>query len=303
MENQMNKNKGFSLIELLIAVAILSIVMIMVTQFMSTTSGALSKTKKNLAIQTEAMELGEQLSDSLAQATYIRVCTKDNVTYKLNNQLDSNKRKNRTASAEGSVKVGSSNAELVVDNYPNYLKNGDSSRKIILNDTNYTLVNESGKAYPLSGDEDTTAVQSFRLLTSNNIASEPLYVLPKYIYLRYQKKVNGTENEAYVIYYFKDKEIYMDRGDLSGTLLADGYQNAVNKVTTKSAKGKGENGLLTENLTDCYFSANSEENTVILDMLLTDSRYNKYTYNYTETVLLRNSNVLTVKPQKMFRMK
>lgn len=303
MEKQMNKNKGFSLIELLIAIAILSIVMIMVTQFMSTTSGALSKTKKNLSLQTEAMELGEQLSDSLAQATYIRVCTQDNVTYKLDNELGSNNRKNRTASNAGTVM-----GDLVVDNYPNYLNKADSNRKIILDDTNYTLVDESGSTYPKSGDQDSTVVQSFRLLTSNNVAGEPLYVLPKYIYLQYQKKVNGVENEAYVIYYFKGKEIYMERGNLSdlgagGTLIADGYQAAVSKVNAKSAKGKGENGLLTENLTDCYFSADTKENAVILDILLTDNKYDMYTYNYTETVMLRNSNVLTVAPQKMFRKK
>lgn len=304
MENQMNKNKGFSLIELLIAIAILSIVMIMVTQFMSTTSGALSKTRKNLNLQTEAMELGEQLSDSLTQAVYLRVCTQDNVIYNLDNQLGSNNRKKRNLSS-----VGTLAGDLVIDSYPNYLKTGIDNRKIILNDTNYTLVDESGAVYPQSGDEDMTAVQSFRLLTSNNVAGNPLYVSPKYIYLRYQKKVNGVENEAYVIYYFKDSEIYMDRGNLTdleagaGVLIADGYQAAVKSVNAKSAKGKGENGLLTNNLTNCYFSADTEENTVVLDMLLTDNKYKKYTYNYAETVKLRNSNVLTVAPQKMYRKK
>lgn len=302
MENQMNRNKGFSLIELLVAVALLSIVMIMVTQFMGTTSGALTKTKNNLNLQTEAMELGEQLSDSLAQATYIRVSTQDKITYKLDNKLE-NERKKRSASVVGNV-----TGDLVVDNYPNYLKSGTSDRKIILNDTNYTLVDATGATYPISGDGDSTAVQSFRLLTSNNVAGEPLYVKPKYIYIRYQKKVNSIETEAYVIYYFKDNEIYMYRGDLSelevsGTLIADGYQAAVSKVNTVSTKGVGENGILTEGLSDCYFSADTEENTVFLDMLLEDSKYNKYTYNYAETILLRNSNVLTVVPQKMYKKK
>ena len=299
LKNQMNKNKGFSLIELLIAITLLSIVMIMVTQFMSTTSGALSKTKKNLNLQTEAMEVGEQLSDALAQATYIRVCTQDNIIYELDNNLN-DKRKKREESAAGSI-----DGQLVVDNYPNYL--GTNNRKIILDTSNYKLVNESGTSYPISGDGDQTEdIQSFRILTKNNVAGSPLYVKPKYIYLQYQKKVNGTESEAYVIYCFKNKEIYMARGSMSelgGAVLADGYLEAVSTVESKSAKEKGKNGLLTESLSDCYFSADTDANTVFLDMLFLDSRYKKYTYNYTETIVLRNSNVLTVPPQKMFKKK
>ncbi|MDD6071666.1 MAG: prepilin-type N-terminal cleavage/methylation domain-containing protein [Clostridiales bacterium] len=300
MNQQMNKNKGFSLIELLIAVALLSIVMIMVTQFMGTTSGALSKTKKNLSLQTEAMEVGEQLSDALAQATYIRVSTQDGKMYKLDNQLNAKNRKARSVSDGGSL-----SGQLVVDNYPNYLKNGTTDRKIILNDTDYTLVDESGAVYPLSGDEDGTAVKSFRILTKDGVAGEPLYVKPECIYLRYQKKIDGVETEAYVIYYFKGNEIYMDRGDVSafGTGVADGYRIAEASVKTKAAKGKGENGLLTECVKDCYLSADTEAETVFVDMLLEDSRYHKYTYNYAESVLLRNSNVLTVVPQKMFKKK
>lgn len=304
MKNR-NKNKGFSLIELLIAITLLSIVMIMVTQFMSTTSGALSKTRKNLNIQTEAMEVGNQLSDALAQATYIRVCPQDDrATYELDNTLNSTGKKNKKRSATSS---GTIEGQLVVDNYPNYL--GTTGRKIILDESNYTLVDESGTRYPKDGEDGTAAVQSFRFLTKDKVAGSPLYVKPKYIYLRYQKKVNGTESEAYVIYYFKDNEIYMVRGDMSnlmgtgGALAADGYTKAVELVNAKAGMDKGENGLLTECVSDCYFSADTETNTVFLDMLLVDNRYKKYTYNYAETILLRNSNVLTVPPQKMFKKK
>ncbi|MDE5779610.1 MAG: type II secretion system GspH family protein [Lachnospiraceae bacterium] len=290
MEAQKKINKGFSLIELLVAMTILSIILVSVVQFMSTSSGALNKTKRNLNLQTEAMEVGEQMADSLAQATYIRVGTKDKKTYKLDNQLV-DKRKKRTESPEGSL-----TGELVVDNFPNYLP-GSTDKKIILDDINYTLLVDgtSGAAYLDGG----TSVQSFRCLTKN--AGELLYVKPEYIYLRYQKKVSGSESEAYVIYYFKDKEIYMARGEMSelGTLSSDGYNEAVSKVSAKT----GEDGLLTKNFSDCYFSADSKKNTVFIDMLMMDSRYNQYKYNYVETVLLRNSNVLTVPPQKMYKKK
>lgn len=295
MKNQMHKNKGFSLIELLIAMAILSIVLIMVVQFMSTSSGALSKTKKNLNLQTEAMEIGEQFSDAIAQATYIRVCTQDGRLYELDNDLENvggsstKKRKKRTAAVKGSV----GDNELVVDNYPNYL-GLDPDQKIILDTATNRLVKEDGTPH--------ANARSFRILTEKNPSGDlkQLYVKPKYIYLQYQKKVNGSESKAYVIYYFEGNKIYMNRGDLSASSSDDGYAAAVG-----SAKGS----LLTESMSidaglpDCYFSANTTKNTVMLDILLKDSRYNKYTYNYAETILLRNSNVLTVAPNKMYKKK
>ena len=48
MKKSKRNNKGFSIIELLVSIAILSIIMLVVVQFMSTTSGAYQKNKKNL---------------------------------------------------------------------------------------------------------------------------------------------------------------------------------------------------------------------------------------------------------------
>lgn len=288
MRDQMKKNKGFSLIELLIAVTLLSIIMIMVTQFMGTTSGALTKTRKNLNLQTEAMEVGTQISDSIVQATYIRVRTQDGTAYPLNNTLDSERKKRDPGTGKSITR------DLVVDNYPNYLKAGETNRKIIVDEAaGYTLVDESKTRYPLADDEDSTSVQTFRNLTATG---GPYYVKPEYIYLRYMEKVGGIEEEAYVIFHFTGKEIYMDRGKIADLSGADGFEDAVTKMS-------GAGSLLTEDLSDCYFSADADTNTVILDILFENERFKQYTYNYAETILLRNSNVLTVPPQKLYKVK
>lgn len=320
MESQMNKNKGFSLIELLIAVTLLSVIMIMVVQFMSSTSWAITKTKKNQNIQTEAMEVGGQFSDTLMQATYIRVRTKDNKIYNLNTDMDGDKKKRELQDAED-LPV---QRDFVVDNYPNYL--GTTGRQIILNQievtppaTNpqlYTLMNTDGYIYPLYGDEDATPVMSFRKLTSNRVtnpAAKSLYVEPEYIYIQYQNKeiVAGVETEidSYAIYYFTDdNKIYMARGALSelanagadgfGALLNPHNDSAVARVKANEANGVG---LVTENLSDCYFSADTEANTVFLDMLFENEKFEGYTYNYVDAVVLRNTNVLTVPPQQMYK--
>lgn len=295
-----HRNRGFSLIELLISMAIVSVVMIIVTQFMGTTSGALRKTKKNLAIQTEALDVGNQLSDALVSATYIRVRTKDKKTYILDTQL-SGKRRKRTNTVKASPALS---GDLVVDNYPNYIRTTGAERKIILGN-NYRLVTASGTSYPLATDTSEasgTVAQSFRLLTENGTA-DPAYVIPQYIYVRYQRKLEGTEKEAYVIFYFSGTNVYMARGDydsLTGA-KADGFQAAINAVNTKASGALGTNGLLTQYAEDYYFSADTLANTVFLSMKFRNPKYKAYYYDYEETVILRNTNVLTVPPQKMFK--
>lgn len=287
--NKLNKNKGFSLIELLIAMTILSIIMIMVTQFMGTTSGALSKTKKNLKIQTKAMEIGTQLSDTLMQAKYIRVATQDGRVYELDTTLGP-KKKNRTVSDVGDV-----NGDLVVDNYPNWNNGTSDERTIIYNPNTYKLVDKNGNAYPLSSDPDTIGVVSFRRL-KNELPSgnyQQLYVKPMFIYVVYQaKKEDGTLYDAFAIYQINGNSLYVGRGDMPAVVSGDGYANAFSSLS-------GTEGLITDDLVDFYLSADSDGNALFIDFVLQDGRYKQYNYNYVETVQFRNSEVLTVRPQKL----
>lgn len=280
----MNKNKGFSLIELLIAVTLLSIIMLMVSQFMSNTSWALTKAKKNQNIQTEAMEVGSQFTDVLMQATYIRVKTQDGKIYELNTNMGAGNKKLREITAVDTI-----GGDLVVDNYPNYL-NHPISHKIILDESDYTLVEEDGTPYQAN-------VFSFRKLTQNrasNAGAKSLYVKPKYIYMQYMKKDPGVpETVGYVIYYFEDNKVYMNRPTLSGA--TDGFDEAIASLGSNAS-------LVTDNMSDCYFSADTEANTVFLDMLFENEKFEGYTYNYVEAIVLRNSNVLTVPPQQMYKL-
>lgn len=277
MEKKRNHNKGFTLVELLIATAIVSIVMVMVTQFMSTTSATTGKTRKNLEIQTEAMEVGSQMSDALIQATYVRVQVSDDETSPVSK-------------------------DLVVDNYPNYLSS--TPQKIILDEATSQLLNAAGTAYQVSHDGTLKEVQSFRALTKGRTAGEPLYVKPKYIYMLYQRKIGGSPAEkAYVIFKFDGNKVFMDRGtyDSLGTTTADGFDQAVSSIDGKIAVDNGKSVLLTQHVSSYLFSADTEANTLFLDMIFDNPRSSSATFHYKETIMLRNSNVLTVQPQKMFK--
>ena len=290
----MKKNKGFSLIELLIAVTLLSIIMIMVTQFMSTTSWAVTRTKKNQSIQTEAMEVGSQLTDTLMQATYIRVQAQNNVLYEIETNVSGSK-KERNITSKNSV-IG----DLVVDDYPNYMNS--SNRKVILDESTYALVTESGVRYPIAGDADYSygqAVQSFRSLKDGKAVDEkPYYINPKYIYVQYKQKDAGAYYDAYAIFKFEGNAIYVNRGKMtdSGLDIGDGFKAARDSFGSSQP-------ILTENVLDCYFSADTEANTLYIDMTFENPKFRGYSYNYVESIVLRNSNVLTVPPQQMYRWK
>lgn len=66
-------NQGFSLVELVIAVAILAIIMVAIASFMSTTTAAYRRTKNDAQMQQTGQELFDMISDKVMQAEEIRI--------------------------------------------------------------------------------------------------------------------------------------------------------------------------------------------------------------------------------------
>lgn len=64
-------NKGLSLIELLVSLAVLSIFMITVTYFVTATTKSTKKTKQQLTVQQESKEVYETLRDTIMQASCV----------------------------------------------------------------------------------------------------------------------------------------------------------------------------------------------------------------------------------------
>lgn len=74
-------NRGFSLVELILAIAILAIIMVAVASFMGTTTRTYTKTKNDIEIQEKGQEIFDSISDKLMQATCIRIGTTDGNEY------------------------------------------------------------------------------------------------------------------------------------------------------------------------------------------------------------------------------
>ena len=137
MQLNNKSNKGFTLVELLVAIAVMAIIMVMVVQMMGSSSVALRRTNKKLELQTEALEFREHFSDIVMQARYVRVQSEDNKTYSLDTGIDASDHNNRKRNKSdiGTVSTGA----LVSDNYPNYTVAGDNNFDIYMNKGTYTL--------------------------------------------------------------------------------------------------------------------------------------------------------------------
>lgn len=315
MNQKVNKNRGFSLIELLIAIAILAIIMVMISGFVSTTLHTQRKTKKDMQIQEEAQRIYSQFSDILMQASYVRLEAAD----KSGIWLDSSGK----LVTSSSVDLGTNT--FVPDNYPNYqLNNGLNSRKIIVDFNDFQLYNEADKTYPNAGceidtDDKDKVIKSFRALTqksTGDVYHEYYYVKPKYIYIEYSYgdttitggaggTVTTNTKKAYAILKYDGTKLYMYRKEISDTeklpSAENRYQKAVEKV---DAIGSGSKyGFISDNVQSFYLSANPDGNSFSVIMKVENSKYKGYMYQLKETVNMRNSNVLTVKPQLLRKRK
>ncbi len=264
-------NSGFSLVELLISIAILSIIMVMISGFVSSTLISQRKAKKNMQMQTEAQRIYSQLSEVIMQATYIRVEADDGTSY-------------------------------VPDNYANYqLSNStvpEEPREVIVDLSTGELYNKEKKKYPQAGSEvdgDAGTVLSFWALSKNTLkkvddpGQEYKYITPKYIYIEYN---TSSGKKSYVIFGYDDTELKMYRSGEFALGSVPSFTDAINSLGSV-----GEDGLLSTYVNDFKVSVDPSAGAVSLNMLLEDSKYKGYNYKMDETVNIRSSNVLTVKPQ------
>lgn len=308
MKKQKLKNGGFSFIELLIAMALLSIIMLMVVNFMSTTSGAYRKTKKNLNIQTEAMQVSEQISDNVMQAAFIRISAGDGKLYTV--EIDPSNRKHERVVTEVASGV---DCDFVPDNYGNYVRTGDPmnmDEDAIVNLNTYRVVNSKGQTIPAESDDrdvDLIGVdtRSFRALNHNG---NQYYVQPDYIYMEYRTPSDDltattpSDEMQHVLYQIIDdgdnKKIYTMRYTAAVDDDSKGYKYAVDQMNAIIA-ADGE-GLLTSVVKDFYVSVDVDRNALLTNILFEDQGYQ---YNTVENINFRNSNVLSVRPQRLYKVK
>lgn len=306
---RVQRNKGFTLVELLISMALLSIIMLIVVQFMSTTTAAQKRTKYNLKAQTAGNELMNNISDTMSQASYVRVVPAEEKVYKKTSGTRIEPMEEGTSNPTSDS--SSFAFDLVPDDYGNYVRNTDTNtvnRKVIVDMDTYQLVGEKqGTVYPLTNDLEAKGrdVRSFRCMKQTSGPNVTyLYVKPEYIYVEYNGRTTNEEGDLenhlyYVMYRFvyedaKPTKVYMVRGETTHNTFEKlaAAKSAVNGLS-------GEEGLLTDDLKDFYLSCDAEGGAFMLDALMD---VKGYMYNATTTVAVRNTEVLTAKPINSYQL-
>ena len=70
-------NQGFSLVELLLAIAILALIMVAIASFMSTTTSTYVRSRDDAELQEDGQEVYDMIADRIAQANMIRIGTEN----------------------------------------------------------------------------------------------------------------------------------------------------------------------------------------------------------------------------------
>lgn len=271
---------------------------------MSTTTMANKKTRNNLEVQTEASMVMSNLEDTLVTASYVSVNPWIYNAYELENEssISKDKRTDTKSAALLTTDFGASVAyQLVPDYYGEYCKSAavTDERRAIVNMDTYQLAGKAkGTYYPLTGDTESGSKRSFRVLQQGGTN---YYIIPGDIYVEYY--TTQPSGDRYLNY-----AIYRLSLNTDGTFSLYMYRSPenVDKSTELNRFLKaqahctmtGDEGLLTKHLQDFYMSADVDGNAMVFNFV---SEVGKYKYNVVQTVKFRNSNVLTVSPQKLFK--
>ncbi len=117
-------NRGFSLVELLIAMVILSLIMVSIASFASTTTSTYVRTKTDVELQEDGNDVLNLISDKLMQAQRVRIGTTNN-EYTISSTASSGKILNTFYELnELAVVPGSENLEYIAVAYDGAI--GDS---------------------------------------------------------------------------------------------------------------------------------------------------------------------------------
>ena len=73
MKKRQTNNRGVTLVELVVALAVLAMLMVAVIMLMSNNTVIYRKTKADISVQTSAQETYSALQDSIMQAKYIEL--------------------------------------------------------------------------------------------------------------------------------------------------------------------------------------------------------------------------------------
>ena len=280
-----NKDKGFTLIELILYMAILGIFMVAVMSLISTTVASHKKQSSRQKLQSQATETYDAIADILMGASDIKI---DGTAY---------------------VQTGTSFTQVTgsfivpEDTYVKSAGSGSTLRKQGgVADVIQDIVSDSGVIKKKSNSYDIADVKPF----GGAGASEDVHTFidADYLWVQYSSELDKTAF-CTITYSKTDKKLYVFRQEMSDETLNQAKQDlkssdsakvnqaqAVLSSCTKYVDASSKKGtVLANNVKSFQLQVNPADNSVAVIIGFEDTK-TKETYKVTSVVGLRNSFVL-----------
>ena len=278
-----NDNKGITLIELLVSLAILSIFMVTVTFFLSTSTKSVNQTKKQVKVQQDAKEVYESLNSTIMQATSVRVRTKNVITAATTTDQEIVSRRSANFSSE-----------LASGNEVELLSKAAFDSIDFVNENSYSLDTYKNKF-------QTNGVGKPSIYYTDSFGKKQLD--SKYVSIaEYEAATQALDGKITNYAAFDDGE-YEVKAISTGPVTVGGVTNYytvlydaashkiyINKDASRSDYTIHEDNLVTDHCTE--FTVNAQEgknNALVLKLTLSDAGYS---YTLGGTVNIRNNKVM-----------
>ncbi|MDE5965872.1 MAG: prepilin-type N-terminal cleavage/methylation domain-containing protein [Lachnospiraceae bacterium] len=280
MVKQKLNNKGFTFVELVLAVAILSVVMVSIVQFMTSTSRVYSRSNHNNEVQSIAQDVYEQVSTCIMQANKVMIYgLADGETDKklyVSESMD--------PIAEKAVRMDPATGRLC-----------DNKEKVLKYSVQYWDANQALITL-YSGGEAKIPLYAFRYLkqdTDGDGVEELTNIKVDFLYIEYQTKnsTGGYEN-CCVTFAYNDtnKKLYLNRHCASDSTIGN-YVTSVADIGVYPDGKQKESGLLCKVMdTDGFRVVVDAENNSI-GLIMNFDNYS-LTYDSQGMIKIRNKDVL-----------
>lgn len=306
MKEKKKSNSGFTLIELIIAMAVLAFLMTAISSLMGSSIMSFKKTKADIRVQTSAQETYNQLTDSIMQANNVII-----QGYESDTELDfslSGEDVSATVKTVFLVRDKAAKQDLI-SNGASYGMPGANVDNVKL----FSEVKKDDKIYVTAMRITTSAqidiskvpagnysVAGNDYTFSNSITGEDVKIKSVLVNGKTQFRVEEDNEEAYDTlvhtYVFEDENLYYGREygfmtdandvlDMSDedSKYAHKYSKSFSYVTVGAASGSGKS------ISGCIAYVDADSGAIGLDLIYNDKNM---TYTTLGMVNIRNSYVL-----------
>ncbi|MGN0389314.1 MAG: prepilin-type N-terminal cleavage/methylation domain-containing protein [Wujia sp.] len=298
-----NNNSGFSLIELIIAIAVLSFLMLAVSSFMGSSVMHTKKAKIEVRMQAHAQETYSMLSDTIMQASDIIIggytASSGAIDFKkVGEDSGATLTKKYYVKDEKVAKaiIANPNAygipEAVVESDIVYFKDMDPTQDVYISFMRVESSVPIDISYVPSGNPDTILPQSFpHSVTGETVKVECQEINGKKVY---------TPNDTLIsTFYFEGQNMYFGRQYAFMTDANDKVVMASDDSKKSHLYSKyfsyvlGKEGAVEREISGCVATINAADGTIGIDLY-----YNLSDMGYTTTGRVNTRNSYVLKPKK-----